>query len=99
MDLEWLVMTPTDSEGDTYRAHYLVNPQTGQCYATVPEPRKGNILFQTDIRVRGYDRAYISLESAQRYCEFVAETYEREECEELEKSLKKTMEPIEKVEA
>jgi hypothetical protein len=99
MDLEWLKMTPTDGEGETYTAHYLVNPLTQQVYATIPEPRKGNFIYQTDIRVRGYDRSYITLEACKAYCEFIAETYEREECEELEKSLKKQTEPVEKVEA
>jgi hypothetical protein len=95
MQLEWMTMTPTDSEGETYRCHYLFNPLTAQCYATVVEPRKGNCLYQTDIRVRGYDRSYVTLEAAQRYCEFVAETYEREECEALEESLKKKAAPLE----
>ncbi len=98
MDLEWLKMTPTDSDGDTYVVNYLINPVTAQCYATIAEPRKGNLLYVTDIRVRGYDRSYITLESCKAYCEFIAETYEREECEELEKSLKKATEPAEKVE-
>ena len=99
MNLDWMTKNPTDSEGDSYVVHYLVNPLTAQCYATIAEPRKGNLLYQTDIRVRGYDRSYITLEACKAYCEFVAETYEREECEELEKSLKKAPEPDQKVEA
>jgi hypothetical protein len=95
MDLEWIIGYPTDPEDIQYTVHYLINPKTAQCYATIAEPRKGHRLFETDIKVRGYDRSYVTLEGAKAYAEFVAVTYEEEEREALEKTMKEpSPEPV-----
>jgi hypothetical protein len=99
MQLEWIRLTPKNDDGVAIEQNYLVNTITSQCYAMVIEPRDGNLLFVTDIRVSGDDRSYITLDAAKNYCELVAMEFEREECQELEKSLKKATEPAEKVEA
>ena len=69
MQLEWMIATPTDSDGEKYTVHYLVDMLSDQCMAMVPEPRSGHILFRTDIQVSGYDRSFITLEAAKRHCE------------------------------
>ena len=48
--------------------HYLID-ESDQCYATIPEPRCGNILYVTDIRVQGVDRSFISLDAAKQHAE------------------------------
>lgn len=87
IELEWFIHHPFDSEGQRFTVHYLVSP-TGQCFATIAEPRLGHILYETDLKVSGYDRSYITLEAAKQHCEFTALAYEEEQREALEKSVK-----------
>lgn len=85
MELEWIIATPTDSEGERYTVHYLIDTLSDQCMAMVPEPRKGHILFQTDIQVSGYDRAFITLDAAKKYCECTAIEHVMIQRKEMEK--------------
>lgn len=86
--LEWIRATPRDSDGASYDMHYLIDPVTKQCFATITEPRWGSLLYVTDIRVAGVDRSYITLEAAKEHCEWTAFEYERTQSEELAKAIK-----------
>jgi hypothetical protein len=86
VQLEWF-SRDTKNDGDPVKIHYLFDPSTQLCYATLTEPNNGSILFVTDIRVAGYDRSYLTLQAAKDYCEFVAHEYEVKQCEELASKL------------
>jgi hypothetical protein len=73
LSLEWIANRPVDGDGGKpYVMHYLVDHLSKRCFATIAEPRDGNFLFVTDIRVAGVDRSYIDLEAAKQYCEGIA---------------------------
>jgi hypothetical protein len=73
MELTWLEGRPRDADGATpYVIYYLVDQVSKRCCATIAEPRDGNLLYVTDIRVAGADRSYIDLDAAKSYCEGVA---------------------------
>jgi len=82
VQLEWMTRELVDDIGKL-RMHYLYDPFTSLCYATIPEPRNGSILYVTDIRVAGYDRSYLTLEGAKEHCEANAREYELELAEKL----------------
>ncbi len=73
MELEWIINNKgRDDEGNTFPAHYLIDRLSDQCLALITEPRCGNILYVSDIRVAGSDRSFITLEACKRYCECTA---------------------------
>jgi hypothetical protein len=86
VQLEWLFRESTDDFGKL-RMHYLYDPFTSMCYATIPEPRNGSILYVTDIRVSGFDRSYLTLEGAKAHCEYAAWEYDVEQVERLAEKL------------
>jgi len=86
MELEWIFKAVPDGEGNTIRNHYLVDSANQQCLAIVPEPRDGQILYVTDIRIAGYDRSFMTLEAAKAYCEWNAEQENIKAVEELQKA-------------
>jgi hypothetical protein len=92
MKLNWIEGRPETAEGERFHLHYLVDMQTEQCFATIAEPRKGNILYETDLRVQGRDRSFITLAAAQAHCEWSAVKASIEDAKEFEKEAL-TLEP------
>lgn len=84
MTLEWIDNVATGTEGDRIMVHYLVDVESEQCLATITEPLGGNLLFSTDLRVCGYDRAFMSLSAAKSYCEWAGLRASLEGARELE---------------
>ncbi len=91
MMLEWTTMRPADSDGEPYTVHYLVDPVSKRCYACIPEPRQGNMLYQTDVKFSGEDRFYTTLEAAKDFCEAAAWEYNERDAEKLAVSVKETV--------
>lgn len=93
MELTWIEKHVGDGEDGQYHQHYLVDAANQQCLAIIPEPRHGNILYVTDIRIAGYDRSWMTLEAAKQYCENVAEMENLKAAEELEQKVRPTNAP------
>jgi hypothetical protein len=85
MQLEWIERDPTDCEGEKYHVHYLIDAESDQCFATIANPRKGNILFETDLKIRGYDRSFITIDAAKGYAEWSAMRASFEDAKDLAK--------------
>jgi len=92
MTLEWIKSNPVDADAKSFTVHYLVDENTKRCYACIVDPRDGYILYQTDIKVAGFDRCYITLEAAQDYCEAVAWEFDKNEADKLAEHLKEPAE-------
>jgi hypothetical protein len=101
MELNWVEKEVGDGDGGRFHMHYLVNTENQQCLATITEPRFGGLIYQTDLRIGGCDRSWMTLEAAQGYCESNAEMENIREAAELaeklhesEKSRQATRQPI-----
>lgn len=75
MQLEWFEHRVKDSEAETYGLHYLVDRDSDRCYATIPNPRDGNIIYECNLRFNQPDNCYVSLEAAKAYCESAVEVH------------------------
>lgn len=85
----WSSNRPMNEEGERpYVMHYLVDRISHRCFATVAEPRNGNLLFVTDIRVAGVDRSYVDLEAAKSYCEMAAIEDDLDGAKDAEKNIR-----------
>lgn len=86
MNLDYIVRPKRDDNGKPYELHFLVDLESDRAYGYVETPNPDEVMFYVTT-YESRSRHYLSLEAAKGFLEMCAIEQQKQECDELTKSV------------